>query len=146
MYEPWGFLDGLRGTRKHYSCLKNLWWCCINGFFLLRKQFSNASRTQKRLPTAWLPDGSAGKEFACNVGDMDSIPELGRSFGEGNGYPLQYCGLENSMGTQRVRQDWATFTFTYGTIQLRNSCKLMTVKILIYLFLSEGRISPKRTC
>ena len=43
------------------------------------------------------PCGSAGKEFACNVGDLGSIPGLGRSPGEGNGYPLQYSGLENSM-------------------------------------------------
>ena len=34
--------------------------------------------------------GSDGKESACNAGDMHSIPESGRSPGEGNGYPLQY--------------------------------------------------------
>ena len=43
------------------------------------------------------PGGSAGKESACNEGDLDSIPGLGRSPGEGNGHPLQYSGLENSM-------------------------------------------------
>ena len=43
------------------------------------------------------PCGSAGKEFACNVGDLGSIPGLGRSPGEGKGYPLQYSGLENFM-------------------------------------------------
>ena len=43
------------------------------------------------------PDGSAGKESACNVGDLGSIPGLGRSLGEGKGYPLQYSGLENSI-------------------------------------------------
>ena len=42
-------------------------------------------------------DSSAGKESACNVGDLGSIPGLGRSPWEGNGYPLQYSGLENSM-------------------------------------------------
>ena len=41
------------------------------------------------------PCGSAGKESACNVGDLGSIPGLGRSSGEGKGYPLQYSGLEN---------------------------------------------------
>ena len=40
---------------------------------------------------------SAGKESACNEGDLGSIPGLGRSPGEGNGYPLQCSGLENSM-------------------------------------------------
>ena len=43
------------------------------------------------------PSGSAGKESACNVRDLGSTPGLGRSPGEGNGYPLQYSGLENSM-------------------------------------------------
>ena len=43
------------------------------------------------------PGGSAGKESACNAGDLGSIPGLGRSPGKGNGYPLQYSGLENSM-------------------------------------------------
>ena len=40
--------------------------------------------------------GSAGKETACNEGDLGSIPGLGRCPGEGNSYPLQYSGLENS--------------------------------------------------
>ena len=40
-------------------------------------------------PTNGFPGGSAAKESACNVGDMGSIPELGRSPGEGNSYPLQ---------------------------------------------------------
>ena len=43
------------------------------------------------------PGGLAGKESACNVGNLGSIPGLGRSPGEGNSYPLQYSGLENSM-------------------------------------------------
>ena len=47
--------------------------------------------------TLGFPDSSAGKESACNKGDLDSIPGLGRSPGEGKGYPLQYSGLENSM-------------------------------------------------
>ena len=41
--------------------------------------------------------GSAGKESPCNVGDLGSIPRLGRFPGEGKGYSLQYSGLENSM-------------------------------------------------
>ena len=43
-----------------------------------------------------IPDSSVGKESACNAGDPGSRPGLGRSSGEGNGYPLQYSGLENS--------------------------------------------------
>ena len=58
--------------------------------------------------------GSAGKEFACSAGDLGSIPGLGGSPGEVNGYTFQYPCLENpmdrgacrlqSMGPQRVRQ------------------------------------------
>ena len=40
---------------------------------------------------------SIGKESTCDAEDLSSIPGLGRSPGEGNGYPLQYSGLENSM-------------------------------------------------
>ena len=47
--------------------------------------------------TLGLPGGSDYKEFACNEGDPGSIPGLGRSPGEGNGYPVQYSCLENSM-------------------------------------------------
>ena len=43
------------------------------------------------------PGGSDSKESACNAGDLDSIPESGRSLGEGHGYPLQYSFLENPM-------------------------------------------------
>ena len=53
-----------------------------------------------RLPTPVLlafPGSSAGKESAYNAGDLGLIPGLRRSPGEGNSYPLQYSGLENSM-------------------------------------------------
>ena len=44
-----------------------------------------------------LSDGSDGKEFTCNVGDLHLIPGLCQSPGEENSYPFQYSGLENSM-------------------------------------------------
>ena len=44
------------------------------------------------------PCGSASKESACNAGDLDSIPWLGRCPGEGNGYPLQYSWPRESHG------------------------------------------------
>ena len=43
------------------------------------------------------PGGSAGKESTCDAGDLGSIPGLGRSPGEGEGYSLPYSALENSM-------------------------------------------------
>ena len=68
------------------------------------------------------PGGTDGKESACNAGDPGSIPGLRRCPVAGNGCPLQHSCLENSMdrgacglqymGSQRVRHDWATNTFT----------------------------------
>ena len=51
------------------------------------------SEIMKRVHFPCFPGGSAGKESACNVGDLVLIPGLGRSPGEGTGYPLQYSGL-----------------------------------------------------
>ena len=52
--------------------------------------------------------GSDGKESASSAGDLGSIPELGRSPGEGKGYPLQYSGLENSIDSivHGVAKSW----------------------------------------
>ena len=66
------------------------------------------------------PCGSAGKEFACNVGDLGSIPGLGRPPGEGKGCPLQYYGLENSIdcivhGVTKSRTRLSDFYFTKET-------------------------------
>ena len=49
------------------------------------------------------PCGSADKESACNAGDLDSIPRLGRTPGEGKDYPLQYSGLENAMDLHGIK-------------------------------------------
>ena len=51
------------------------------------------------------PGGSDGKESTCNAGDLGSIPGSGRSLGEGNGNPLQYSCLGNSMDREAW---WAT--------------------------------------
>ena len=55
--------------------------------------------------TLGFPCGSAGKESVCNVRDLGSIPELGRSPGEGKGYPLQYPGLENFMDCRNLGRE-----------------------------------------
>ena len=62
-----------------------------------------------------VPGDSSSEESACSAGDLGSIPGPGRSPGEGNGYPLQYSCLKNSMteetgglqpmGLQRVRHN-----------------------------------------
>ena len=64
------------------------------------------------------PCGSTGKESACNVGDLGLIPGLGRPPGEGEGYPLQYSGLENSMdcivhGATKSRTRLSDFHFHF---------------------------------
>ena len=72
-----------------------------------------------RLPTPvflGFPCGSAGKGSTRNAGDLGLIPGLGRSPGEGKGYPLQYSGLENSMdytvdGVAKSQTQLSTFHF-----------------------------------
>ena len=69
------------------------------------------------------PGGSDGKGSACSVGDLGLTPGLGRSPREGNSYSFQYSclwspmdrepGRLQSVGSQRVRHDQATFTFTF---------------------------------
>ena len=68
--------------------------------------------------TKFFPGRSAGKEYACNAGDPGWIPGLGRSPGEGNHYPLQYSGLENSMdyivhGVAKSQTRLSDFHFQY---------------------------------
>ena len=62
-----------------------------------QQQKQAGSQFQRGFRLKGLPCGSAGKESACNAGDLGLIPGLGRSPGEGKGYQLQYSGLENSM-------------------------------------------------
>ena len=81
--------------------------------------------------TKCFPGGSDGKESACNAGNLCSIPGLRRSPGEGNGNPLQYSCLQNSMargawwatviGSQRVGKDCVTNTFTFSCYATRIS-------------------------
>ena len=70
----------------------------------MRPQFDSSIRKihwgRDRLPTPvflGFPGGSDGKEASCNAGGLSFTLGLGRSPGEGIGYPLQYFGLENSM-------------------------------------------------
>ena len=77
--------------------------------------------------------GSVGKESACNVGGLGSIPVLGRSPREGIGYPLQYPGLENSMdytihGVTKSQTRLSDFHLTHCPLELVN------YKWLFYFF------------
>ena len=67
------------------------------------------------------PCGSPGKESACILGDLGSIPGLGRSSGEGESYPLQCSGLENSMdcvvrGVTNSQPKLSNFHFHFAVI------------------------------
>ena len=83
------------------------------------------------------PCGSAGKESTCNMGDLGSIPGLGRSPGKGKDYPLQYTGLENS--------NWVNFTFTFfsekhwlvSSLPLVGLHARVGITIRLYLSLSD---------
>ena len=94
--------------------------------------FSLGTMKDKELISPKLPLGfPCGKESACNAGDLGSIPELGRSPGEGKGYPLQYSGLENSMdcivhGVAKSQTGLSDFHLHFQTsldelVSLRNS-------------------------
>ena len=101
------------------------WVSCIAGSFFTSWATREGSKVLRRLSSVtqhWthtgFPCGSAGKESARNAGDLVSIPGLGRSPGEGKGYPLWYSGLENSMDrgawqatVHGVSKSW-TLTFT----------------------------------
>ena len=100
-------------------------------FWTPREKLSVQGHTHLNLgsPVSWASlVAQMVKNLPANVGDHlgdgGSIPGLGRSPGEGNGYPLQYYCLENSMdrgawwaiqsmGSQRVSYNWATNTFTF---------------------------------
>ena len=59
------------------------------------------------------PGGPDSKKSTCSTGDQDSIPGLGGPPGEGNGYPLQYSGLENSKGVSKSWTQLSDFHFHF---------------------------------
>ena len=82
------------------------------------------------------PAGSAGQESARNVGDLSLTPGLGRSLGEGNSYPLQYSGLENSMdyivhGVANSRTRLRDFVACPQLSDLVEKLNLMSEKLLM---------------
>ena len=91
------------------------------------------------------PCGSAGKESTHNEGDLGSIPGLGRSPGEGKGYPLQYSGLENSLdctvhGVTKSPTGLSDFHFHF-TVEQRQPWLLVALLLLKLLALGELRSS-----
>ena len=96
--------------------------------------------------------GSAGKESTCNVGELGSIPGLGRSPGERKGYPLQYSGLENSMdcivhGVAKSQTRLSKFHFHFHTslkLKLQYFGHLMWTVNSLEKTLMLGKIEGRR--
>ena len=85
-------------------------------------------------PLMSFPGGSDGKESACNARDPCSIPGLGRSPGERNGYPVQYSYLENSMNRRAlgVIVHWVTES---------NTAEKLTLSLFQWYFSSPGDLA-----
>ena len=79
------------------------------------------------------PDSSVGRESACNAGNPGSIPGSGRSPGEGNGYPLQCSGLENSVDcvVHGFTKSWTQLSEFHFTLKALSG-KLMTLSFPIF--------------
>ena len=97
-----------------------VWICQTKGCFTSRPGQSRQTPDFITLLRMGLLCGSAEKESACNTGDIGLIPGLGRSLGEGKGYPLQYSGLQTSMNciVHGVTKNWtqlSNFLFQNGT-------------------------------
>ena len=130
-YSPWGRTESHTTKRLHFhfslsctregnvnplqcTCLENprdggASWAAVYGIAQSQtrlKRLSSSSSSSKALMDFF--HSSVGKESCCNAGDLSSIPGLGRSPGEGNSYPLQYSGLENSLVciAQGVAKSW----------------------------------------
>ena len=111
--DPGGLWTGLKEHRLYgsvYEEFRNRWNTPL-GLQVTAYLLEDSSLEQG------IPCGPAGKESTCNVGDLGSIPGLGRSPEEGNGYPLQYSGLENSMDC--IAKSWTRlsdlhFHFTFS--------------------------------
>ena len=94
--------------------------------YLLKQpiQKQELSAGHHKINGAGVPGGSEVEASACDAGDLGSIPESGRSAGEGNGNPLQYSGQENPMGggawwapvhgVAKSQTQLSDFTFTFN--------------------------------
>ena len=90
------------------------------------------------------PGDSAGRESACNAGNLGSIPGLGRSPGEGKGSPLQYSGLENPMdyivyGVTKSQTQLSNFHFHFSVSYIST---YMYICVCVYIYIMKYRDFP----
>ena len=113
------------GNPLQCSCLENpshggAWWAAVYGVAQRRTRLTRLSSSSSNSSLGFSV-GSDCKESTCNVGDTGSIPGLGRSPGEGNSYPPQYPGLENSTGctvrgVSKSRTQLSNFPFHFPIV------------------------------
>ena len=98
-----------------YNCYRHLFTGFLRTYIFISLDYILYLEVELlgHMVTLGFPDGSAGKESTCNVGELGLIPGLGRFSGEGKGYPLRYSCLENSM-------DCIVHGVTKSLIQLSN--------------------------
>ena len=89
----------------------------------------------KDLEEMGFPGGSEGRASACNAGDLGPIPRSGRSLGEGNSNPHQYCHLENSMDRGALLA--TVHGVSKSRTQLSNFTSLLYSGSLWFLFIVE---------
>ena len=105
-------MEESQNIKRVFWALSHHWLHILFQNWAPGKVIWGGSKTQTDMsrPTfPWgFPGNSAGKKSTCNVGDLSSILALERSPGEGNSYPLQYSGLENSMDSivHGVSKSW----------------------------------------
>ena len=113
-------------------------------YILTAIQWETWSQKHSAKPLLGFHCGSVGKESACNVGDLGSIPGLGRSPGEGKGYPFQYSDLENSMdciGHGVIESDMTKWLSLSSCFQISHSQKLCKmINVCCFKLLSWGII------
>ena len=102
----WKTIFFSRRMEVSYGNLEEIWkiilneaiWLLLGERFFFKNIYRRAININMHFPRAMgFPGGSDGKESSSSAGDLGSIPESGRPPGEGNGNPLQYSCLENSM-------------------------------------------------
>ena len=119
-----------------------MWWIMWIDFSVFKPALHtwNKSHLVMVYTSFCFPGGQDGKESTCNAGDLTSVLGLGRSPGEGNGYHSSILAWRipwtedpsrlQSMGSQRVGHDWATFT--HMLLFICCSTKFANILLVIY--------------